>query len=98
MSLEKGRITGEMSMNSKLNLVFVFTASIMGLVLFQNTLFAQDVLPSRAIEIQGLLLPTLQNEWKLVNKIEEAKQLLESSAPLGFNEDPKKDKRALNFQ
>lgn len=61
--------------------------------IFEDPLNAQDVLPSRAIEIQGMLMPTLQDEWKLADKIEEAKRLFESSPPLGFNEEPQKDKR-----
>ena len=80
-------------MNSKLNFVFVLTASMLGLVLFQENLRAQDVLPSRTIEVQGLLLPNLFNDWKLADKIEEAKQLLGQSPPLGFNEAPQKDKK-----
>ncbi len=74
--------------------VLMFSGVIGSFVfIFEDPLNAQDILPSRAIDVQGLLLPTLQNEWRMVNKIEEAKQLLESSLPLGFNEDPKKDKR-----
>lgn len=80
-------------MSLKLNFILVLTVSVVGLALFQNDLIAQDVFPSRVIEIQGMSLSTLQNEWKLTNKIEEAKQLLESSPPLGFNEDPQKDKK-----
>ena len=61
--------------------------------IFEDPLNAQDIFPSRAIDVQGLLLPTLQEDWKLADKIEEAKKLLEHSLPLGFNEAPQKDKR-----
>ena len=82
-----------MSMNSKLNFVFVLMASIVGLVLFNNNLMAQDVLPSRAIEIQGILQPILQDDWKLADKVEEAKQLLENSPKLQFEESQQVDRK-----
>lgn len=80
-------------MNSKLNFVFVLMASILGLVLFNNNLSAQDIIPSRTIEVRGLILPTLQDDWKLADKIEEGKELLENSQPLIFYEAPQKDKK-----
>lgn len=80
-------------MNSKLNFIFVLMASFLGLILFQNNLMAQDVLPSRTIDVQGLMAPMFVRNWNMANKIEEAKRLLESSPPLGFNEEPQRDKR-----
>ena len=82
-----------MNMNLKLNFVFVLTASVFGLILFQNSLFAQDIFPSRTIEVQGLILPTTQDNWKLINKIEDGKNLLENSAQLRFEEASQKDKK-----
>lgn len=79
-------------MNSKLNFVFVLMALVLGLILFVNSLSAQDIFPSRVIEVRGLILP-VQNERNLVDKIEEAKQLLENSPPLQFKEEPQKDKK-----
>ena len=83
-------MVGEMSMNLKLNFIFVFTASVMGLVLFQNTLLAQDVLPNRTIDVQGLITPVLVRDWNMADKIEEGKQLLAASQPLAFTEVKKK--------
>lgn len=81
-----------MSMNSKLNFIFVLAVSMLGLVLFQDNLRAQDLFPSRVIEVRSLILQS-QNEWKLIDKIEEAKQLLENSPPLQFKEEVQKDKK-----
>ncbi len=80
-------------MNSKLNFIFVLTASVSGLVLFQNNLIAKDIFSDRTIEAEGALLPILQDDWKLANKIEEGKELLENSPPLKFEEAPQKDKK-----
>src|SRR3989344_6529998 len=82
-----------MNMNLKLNFVFVLTASVFGLILFQNSLFAQDILPSRTIEVQGLILPANKDDWKLINKIEKGKKLLERSFSLRFEEVSQKDKK-----
>lgn len=57
-------------MNSKLNLVFILSMSLLGLVLFDNNLLAQDILPSREIEVQGIMLPTII-EWGLIDKMDE---------------------------
>lgn len=81
-----------MGMNSKLNLIFVSIASMLGFVLFQDNLKAQDILPSRTIDITGSIFPILKN-WKLADKIEEGKQLLENSAPLKFIEIPQRNKK-----
>src|SRR3989338_4369729 len=81
------------SMNSKLNSIFVLSVSFLGLILFRNNLIAQDILPSQPIEIQGVILPEPSNECQLIGKIEEAKQLLENSPPLQFKEAPQKDKK-----
>ena len=80
-------------MNSKINLILVLTASFFGLILFQSNLIAQDILPSQPTKIQGIILPTPSNGCQLIDKIEEAKQLLENSSPLQFKEEPRKDKR-----
>lgn len=80
-------------MNSKLNFIFVLTASILGLVLFQNNLIAQDIFSGRTIEARGLILSTLQDDWELVNKIEAGKELLKNSPSLRFQEAPQKDKK-----
>ena len=61
--------------------------------IFEDPLNAQDILPSRTIEAQGLLLPNLLNDWNLADKIEEAKQLLGQSGTLQFEEMQQRDKR-----
>ena len=97
MSLEKGKIIGEMSMNSKLNFVFVLMASMLGLVLFSvegGPAFGGQLLPDgRVINVTGSVFSVFQDDWKLADKVEEAKQLLKNSPLLGFNEEPKKDSR-----
>lgn len=76
-----------MSMNSKLNFVFALTASMLGLVLFQDKKAAQDILPdNRVINVTGSVLSVLQDEWNMAEKVEEGKQLLLNSGQLSFSE------------
>src|SRR3989344_873299 len=82
-----------MIMNSKLNFVFILTASVVGLVFFNSNLSAQDIFPDRTIDVQAVLAPFIQDECRLVDKIEEAKQLLANSPALQFKEEMQKDKR-----
>jgi len=80
-------------MNLKLNLICILAASMFGLVLFQDNLKAQ-LIPDHIIDITGSILSVSQN-WRLIDKIEEGKQLLESSAPLRFVETPQKNKKGI---
>lgn len=61
--------------------------------IFEDPLKAQDVLPSRTIDVQGLMAPMFVRNWNMADKIEEAKQLLGSSPQLQFEESPQTDKR-----
>src|SRR3989344_6381352 len=74
--------------------VLMFSGVIGSFILiFEDPLNAQDILPSRAIDVQGLLLPALRDEWKLADKVEEAKQLLENSPKLQFEESQQVDRK-----
>lgn len=76
-----------MSMNSKLNLVFILSASMFGLVLFQNNLVAGSIMPeNRVINVSGSVFSSLQHQWNLADKVAEAKSILGASAPLRFIE------------
>jgi len=87
------KVRWDVTMNAKLNFVSILMAFILGLVLFDNNLSAQNVLSSRAIEIRGMIVPILQEKWGLADKIEEGKELLKNSVSLKFEEVPQKDKR-----
>lgn len=78
-----------MSMNSKLNLLFSILA-VFGFVIFTERINAENIIPNKIIAIEGL---AGVQEWKLIDKIDEAKQLLENSPPLQFIEEPQKDKK-----
>ncbi|MBI2062284.1 MAG: hypothetical protein HYT64_01145 [Candidatus Yanofskybacteria bacterium] len=78
-------------MNSKLN-VLLFLLAVFGVAVFSQKLNAENIIPDKIINIQGLALSAVQN-WKLPEKIEEGKKLLENSPPLRFEEAPQKDKR-----
>jgi hypothetical protein len=76
-----------MNMNSKLNFIFVLTASMLGLVLFQNNLSAVSILPDdRVINVSGSVFSSFRQQWNLADKVTEAKSLLTASAPLRFTE------------
>lgn len=76
-------------MNSKLNLLFLMLA-VLGLAVFTQRINAENIIPNKVIAIEGLV--DVQ-EWELLQKIEEGKQLLENSPPLQFLEGPKKNKK-----
>lgn len=84
-------------MNSKLNFVFVLMASMLGLVLFSvegGPAFGGQLLPDgRVIHVTGSVLSVLQDNWKLADKVEEAKQLLASSSRLQFEKSSQVDRK-----
>ena len=80
-----------MSMNSKLNFLF-FLLAIFGVTVFSQRLNAENIISNKTIIINGLAASAIQ-EWKLSEKIEEGKKLLENSPPLKFKEEPQKDKK-----
>ncbi len=80
-----------MSMNSKLNFL-LFLLAIFGVAVFSQRLNAEDIIFNKTIIINGLAASSIQ-EWKLSEKIEEGKKLLENSPPLRFKEEPQKDKK-----
>src|SRR3989344_5313303 len=87
-----------MSMNLKLNFIFVLTASMLGLVLFSaegGPVSGGHILSDRTIHVTGSAFATIQiqDDWNLADKITEAKELLEQSPPLRFIEESKKDKK-----
>ncbi|MEX2090730.1 MAG: hypothetical protein WD989_01185 [Candidatus Paceibacterota bacterium] len=79
-------------MNFKLNFIFALTASALGLVLFSAEGGPAFGGPN-VINVTGQTLAVVQDDWKLVDKIEEAKRLLESSPSLRFDEESQKDRR-----
>ncbi len=78
-------------MNSKLNFLFLLLA-VLVVAVFSQKLNAENIIPNKTINIQGLALPDIQ-ECKLIDKIKEAKQLLENSPPLQFKEEAQKNKK-----
>ena len=85
-----------MNMNSKLNLIFILAASMFGLVLFfaGGDLIIRNLSSDRIINIAGSLPSVVQN-WRMIDKIEEGEQLLKNSAPLKFIETLQKNKMEL---
>lgn len=79
------------SMNLKLNFL-IFLLAIFGVAVFYQRLNAEDIISNKTIIINGLAASGIQ-EWKLPEKIEEGKKLLENSPPLKFLEIPKKDSK-----
>src|SRR3989344_999237 len=80
-----------MNMNLKLNLLF-FLLAIFGIAVFSQNLNAENIISNKTIIINGLVVSSIQ-EWRLLEKIEEGKKLLENSLPLRFEEVSKKDNR-----
>ncbi|OGM98073.1 MAG: hypothetical protein A2915_01470 [Candidatus Yanofskybacteria bacterium RIFCSPLOWO2_01_FULL_41_34] len=78
-------------MNLKLNLLF-FLLAIFGIAVFSQNLNAENIISNKTIIINGLVVSSIQ-EWRLLEKIEEGKKLLENSLPLRFEEVSKKDNR-----
>src|SRR3989344_5761725 len=82
-----------MGMNSKLNLIFVFTLIVFGMIFFNGRIDAQESLISNTIVIENQIPLPQTEHWTLVEKIEEGKELLNNSPPLRFEESPQKDKK-----
>src|SRR3989344_4533291 len=80
-----------MSMNSKLNLLLFLLAGF-GITIFSQRLNAGNIIPDKTIIVSGSILSIIQ-DWKLSEKIEEGKKLLENSPSLKFKEEPQKDKK-----
>ena len=80
-------------MNSKLNLIFVFTLIVFGMIFFNGRIDAQESLISNTIVIENQIPLPPTEHWTLVEKIEEGKELLNNSPPLRFEESPQKDKK-----
>ena len=66
--------------------------AIFGVTVFSQRLNAENIISNKTIIINGLAASAIQ-EWKLSEKIEEGKKLLENSPPLKFKEEPQKDKK-----
>ena len=78
-------------MNLKLGLVF-FLLVFFGVVVFYQRLDAENIISDKTIIINRLVSSNVQ-EWRLQEKIEESKKLLENSPPLRFEEVSQKDKK-----
>ena len=80
----------EESMRSRKNAVFLFVIGAMLLSLFAVQIRGTELLPNREIHIQSAnLVLTLQNQWTLLDKVEECKQILKASPALEFVETKK---------
>ncbi len=82
-------------MKHKINIILVAVIAVFGFALLNSTIGAQNLWPSRltanTLDVQGA--NQTQPQWKLSDKLEEAKTLLRNSLPLNFLEGPKKDSK-----
>jgi len=67
--------------------VILFFVSDEGFVFLNKQFLKGEILPERIINATGSTLAVLQNDWKLIEKIEEAKNLLSNPPALSFTED-----------
>lgn len=75
-------------MKHKINIILVAVIAVFGFALLNNAIDAQDLWPqltANTLEIQGTA--QTQPQWRLTDKIEEAKTLLQNSLPLKFSEE-----------
>lgn len=75
-------------MKHKINIILVAVIVVFGFALLNNAIDAQDLWPkltANTLDVQGA--NQTQPQWKLPDKLEEAKTLLHNSPPLKFSEE-----------